>query len=296
MQGFRAVTPVRPVAPYFGGKRRLATRLVDLIEATPHTLYAEPFVGMGGVFLRRRHAPETEVINDLSRDVSTFFRILQRHYVAFMEMIRWQLTTRADFERLVATDPDTLTDLERSARFLYLQRTAFGGKIVGRNFGMHYTGGARFNVTKLGVLLEDVHSRLAGVMIESLPWPRFLGQYDRPGALFYLDPPYWGCEGDYGPLFAREDFEALAEALERLQGRFILSLNDVPEVRRIFGAFNLEPVTLSYTVSGRPTPAAELIITPKGRRGSQPPRTKVSAPVRSQRSSRKDQTSREGKT
>ena len=94
--------PVRPPAPYIGGKRNLATRLVARIEAIPHTLYAEPFVGLGGVFFRRRHAPAVEVINDLSRDVATLFRILQRHYVPFMEMMRFQLTTRAEFERILA--------------------------------------------------------------------------------------------------------------------------------------------------------------------------------------------------
>ncbi len=51
-------------------------------------------------------------------------------------MLRFQLTTRSEFNRLVDTDPTTLTDLERAARFLYLQRTAFGGKISGRNFGV----------------------------------------------------------------------------------------------------------------------------------------------------------------
>ena len=44
----------RPVAPWIGGKRNLARRICARIEATSHDTYAEPFVGMGGVFLRRR--------------------------------------------------------------------------------------------------------------------------------------------------------------------------------------------------------------------------------------------------
>ena len=146
MSVMRSVHPVKPVAPYIGGKRNLARRLITRIEAVPHVCYAEPFVGMGGVFLRRRQAPKAEVINDYSRDVATLFRVLQRHYVAFVEMIRYQLSTRAEFERLVATDPATLTDLERAARFLYLQRLAFGGKVSGRNFGVTPDRSARFDV------------------------------------------------------------------------------------------------------------------------------------------------------
>ena len=84
----------------------------------PHDTYAEAFVGMGGVFLRRSARPRAEVINDRGRDVANLFRILQRHYPQFLETLRFQLTTRAEFERLVATRADTLTDLERAARFL----------------------------------------------------------------------------------------------------------------------------------------------------------------------------------
>lgn len=70
-----------------------------MIEQVPHRTYAELFVGMGGVFLRRSIAPPVEVINDLSGDVVTFFRILQRHYVPFMDLLRFRFTSRAEFER-----------------------------------------------------------------------------------------------------------------------------------------------------------------------------------------------------
>lgn len=257
-----AVRPARPVAPYRGGKRQLAARLCAMIESVEHALYAEPFVGMGGVFLRRAWRPQAEVVNDYSRDVATLFRVLQRHYVAFLDMMRFQLTTRAEFERLVATDPATLTDLERAARFLYLQRTGFGGNIVGRTFGVSTGGGGRFDITKLGPLLEEVHTRLAGVVVECLPYAEFITRYDREGTLFYLDPPYWGCERDYGDTFSRADFARLAEVLGGLRGGFILSLNDTPGVRETFAAFAQERVELTYTIAeGDATPAAELIIT-----------------------------------
>ncbi len=256
------VRPVRPIAGYIGGKRNLAKRLTAMIAATPHSLYAEPFVGMGGVFLRRSTRADTEVINDWSADVATLFRVLQRHYVAFLEMLRFQLTTREAFERLQRVDPSTLTDLERAARFLYLQRLAFGGKVSGRNFGAVYQGGARFDVTRLQPLLEDVHTRLAGVVIERLPYAEFIARYDRSGTLFFIDPPYWGCEDDYGAgMFSEADFEALRGLLEGLQGRFILTINDRPETRELFAGFHIEPVELTYRVSGPPTQGRELIVT-----------------------------------
>ncbi|MFH5927183.1 DNA adenine methylase [Roseomonas xinghualingensis] len=239
-------------APYLGGKRNLARRVIARIEAIPHRTYAEPFVGMGGVFLRRSRPAPAEVINDLSADVANLFRILQRHYVQLMDTLRWQVTSRAEFTRLCAANADTLTDLERAARFLYLQRLAFGGKVRGRTFGIDPRSPGRFDVNKLGPQLEAIHDRLSGVVIERLHYAEFLCRYDRPETLFYLDPPYFGNEGDYGEdAFSRADFERLAEVLAGLKGRFLLSLNDHPEVRRIFAGFHVEEVEVTYTVGSR---------------------------------------------
>lgn len=257
----RPVEPVGTPAPYIGGKRVLARRLVSIINELPHRTYAEVFVGMGGVFLRRNLAPKAEVINDYSGDVSNLFRILQRHHPQFMDMLKFQVASRREFERLKSCDPDTLTDLERAARFLYLQRLAFGGKVTGRTFGVSLNMSSRFNITKLAPMLEDIHERLAGVVIESLPWPAFIDRYDRPETLFYLDPPYWGHEADYGDgAFARREFAAIAERLQRLQGRFILSINDRPEVRELFGCFRIEEAEVTYTLSSKGVSAKELIV------------------------------------
>lgn len=262
----RTVGPARPLAGYVGGKKLLARHVVAEIERAPHTVYGEAFVGMGGVFFRRRRAPKTEAINDLNRDVATFFRVLQRHYQAFMDMLKWQVTSRAEFERLAGQDPERLTDLERAARFLYLQRLAFGGKVAGRTFGIDTNGPARFDIARLGSLLEEAHERLSGVWIECLPWREFLARWDRPGTLFYLDPPYWGSEHYYGRgLFERDDFAALSAALRGLQGRFVMTLNDVPEVRRLFGWAAVRSLAVSYTLPSMTNrkAARELIITPE---------------------------------
>jgi DNA adenine methylase len=95
----------------------------------PHSIYADPFVGMGGVFFRRAKVPRGEVINDRNGEVVNLFRILQRHYPRFMDTLKFQITSRREFERLKSCDPATLTDLEPPARFLYLQNPAFSGKV-----------------------------------------------------------------------------------------------------------------------------------------------------------------------
>lgn len=244
------VKPVRPVAPYFGGKRLLAKRLIPMIEAIDHDLYGEAFIGMGGIFFRRPHRPKVEVINDMSRDVWTLFMILREHFQQFLDVLKWQISSREEFERLLKLNPEALTDLQRAARFLYLQRMTFGGKVVGRTFGGSRTTPARFDLLKLVPMLEDAHERLSGVVIERLPWADFVSRYDRPGALFYLDPPYYGCEAEYGPQFDREQLLSMPDVLRRLKGRWILSINDHPDIRRVFSGCDIQEVLVRYTAAG----------------------------------------------
>jgi DNA adenine methylase len=251
MVNLNLIQPVTPAAAYIGGKRILAKTIIRRIDTTPHDAYCEPFVGMGGVFLRRCRQPKMEAINDVNGELANLFRILQRHYPQFMDTLRYQVTSRREFERLSQTDPSTLTDLERAARFLYLQRLAFGGKVHGQTFGVTMDGG-RFNLTKLAVQLEEIHERMAGVVIENLGWRTFIERYDRPTTLFYLDPPYWGREDDYGKaIFSREAFAEMAGVLGRIRGRFILSLNAVPDVFETFSNFAVEEVYCTYSIQGR---------------------------------------------
>lgn len=268
----KAVRPVHPAAPYIGGKRMLAERICAIIDDSRHSTYVEPFTGMGGVFLRRSQQPTAEVINDISGDVITLYRVLQEHYAYFIDMLRWRITSRAEFQRLQAIPGDRLTDMQRAARFLYLQRCTFGGKVEARSFGVSRGMPGRFDVTKLEPLLADINERLAGVIIEQLPYAEVISRYDAPDTLFYLDPPYWGCETDYGrDVFDREDFDRLAAQLRMIKGGFLLSINDTPGVRSAFAGFHIEEEDVNYTVAthltGGATKVTELVI----RGGACPP-------------------------
>ncbi len=256
------VSQTHPAAGYIGGKRKLARQICAAIDALPHRTYVEVFMGMGGIFLRRTRVAPAEVINDLSEDVSTFFRVLQRHYVALMDMLRFQVTSRRGFEKLAALDPESLTDLERSARFLYLQRLTYGGKVTGRSFGVDPVSPAGFDMTKIPAVLEAIHERIAPVTIERLSWDQLIPKYDKPETLFYLDPPYYGSEDDYGAaLFNRTHFHRMAAMLRAIDGKFLLSINDHPDIRAIFAGFAFVEVELTYTImGGGGDPARELVI------------------------------------
>ncbi len=84
-----------------------------------------------------------------------------------------------------------------------------------------------------------------------MPYQDFIARYDRPATLFYLDLPYWGLETLYGKgLFERGDYERLAGLLKDLRGRFIMALNDVPEVRQLFAGSRIEALETTYTIAG----------------------------------------------
>lgn len=151
----------------------------------------------------------------------------------------------------------TASCLNSSPKFDLLFASKLGNKAstnLGaiQTFGVVRRDGARFNLLKLAPLLEDIHERLSGVVVECLPWRSFIERYDRPGMLLYLDPPYWGNERDYGnDVFGRQEFAEMAEVLKGLKGAFILSLNAVQGVFETFKDFTIEEVDCTYSVSGR---------------------------------------------
>jgi DNA adenine methylase len=160
-------------------------------------------------------------------------------------------------------DPRLLTDIERAVRFLYLQRLAFGGRVVGRTFGVRRDQDSRVNLGRLRAELKALRDRLAPVTIEQLDYADVVRRYDGSGTLFFLDPPYDETTG-YGIDFGREHYVAMADQLAGIRGQFIMSINDTPFIRETFADFAIAEVettwTLSTAAAGRGKKVTELII------------------------------------
>lgn len=150
---------------------------------------------------------------------------------------------------------------QRAARFYYLQQHAFGAKVEGQHFGTATTA-PPVNLLRIEEKLSAAHLRLTHAYIENLDWEACIRRYDRPHTLFYLDPPYWQTE-DYGVDFPLEQYECMAEILAALKGKAILSINDHPDMRKIFKRFPMEKVDMQYSVGGggKAVKRSELIIT-----------------------------------
>lgn len=236
-----------PIIPWLGGKRRLAEVIIPRFPA--HKCYVEVFAGGAALYFMRPPA-EVEVINDINGDLVNLYRVVQRHLEEFVRQFKWALSSRQVFKWLQDTRPETLTDIERAARFYYLQQQAFGGKVQGQTWGTATTVAApTVNLLRLEEDLSMAHMRLHGAYIERLDWQACIKRYDRPHTLFYLDPPYWETEG-YGVPFEWSEYMAMAELMRSVQGKVVLSINDHPAIRECFAGFHVEEVPINYTVGG----------------------------------------------
>lgn len=228
---------------YVGGKNRIANKIIELFPE--HKTYVEVFAG-GAQVLFHKEPSRVEILNDLDGEIVNFFRVCQSHHEELLRCLRFILVGRKIFSQLKSTDPVRLTDVQRAARQFYLLKNSFAGMV--RNPSYHYNviQPPSFNVTKLPELIEATHKRLARVQIECLPYQEILRRYNRPTTLFYLDPPYYGLKL-YRFNLSDSDFEELERHLRNLRGKFVLSLNDVPQVRKLFSKFQFREIELHYT-------------------------------------------------
>ncbi|ARV17419.1 Modification methylase DpnIIA [Curvibacter sp. AEP1-3] len=252
-------TQAAPLVPWVGGKRRLAQHILPLFPQ--HDCYVEAFCGAAALFFLKEPA-KVEVLNDVHGDLVRLYRVVQNHLEEFVRQFKWSLASREMYGWLQDTPPETLTDIQRAARFFYLQKLGFGGKVDGQTFGVATTAKSRLNLLRLEEDLSLAHLRLHQVTIEHMDWAACVERYDRPHTLFYLDPPYYGTEG-YGVGFELEQYDRMAELLRTMKGKALVSVNDIPQMRLAFNGLAMQRLSINYTVgaSGRGRePKGELLI------------------------------------
>lgn len=228
---------------YIGGKNRLAKRVIEIFPE--HLTYVEAFAGGAQVFFRKEPS-KVEVLNDLDGEIVNFYRVCQQHYEELLRYFKYVVVSRQWFDLLKRSDPTTFTDVQRAARYLYLLRNCFASLVRNPVYHRNVIQPPSFNLENLPELLEKAHKRLERVQLECAPYDEVIHRFDRPTTLFYLDPPYFGRKL-YRHNLGEADFAKLAGQLRKIRGKFVLSLNDVPEVRKLFGDFHIQGVELHYT-------------------------------------------------
>jgi DNA adenine methylase len=249
---------------WYGGKSRLASRIVDLLP--PHRTYVEPFGGAAAVLFGKRPAT-LEVYNDVDSGLVTFFRVLRDRPDELARALRLTPYSREEFTDCVRTWEQVEDDVERARRWYVRCRQAFAASSATVGWGYERTGATRGG-TRSGSFATSVQSlerfaeRFRRVQVEHLDWREVLRRYDGPKACFYLDPPYHpDTRGrDRHCCYAHEleaaDHDDLVAAAIALQGSVLLSGYDHPSYRALDDAgfervrFQLQ-TTASRTQSGR---------------------------------------------
>ncbi len=246
---------------YMGGKSLLTKKIIPLIPE--HTCYREVFAGASWLLFRKEES-DVEIINDINSDLVTLYRVIKLHLEEFIRYLKWLLVAREEFTRFRKESPESLTDIQRAVRFYYLVKNGYGGRLEKPSFSISPMKRSGFNLLRIEEELSAAHLRLCRVYIENKPYQELIPRYDRPGTFFYIDPPYWNCENYYGHgIFSKADFSRLSDILSGIQGKFIMSINDVPEIRRLFKDFHIREVDTLYSMPGahKKKKVQELLIT-----------------------------------
>jgi len=189
--------------PYSGGKQGIAERIVALFP--PHDHYVEPFGGALSVLLAKP-VSKIETVNDLNGDLMLFWRVL-RDRPADLERV-CALTPHSRAEYFASRDLDGAPDEVERARRVWVQLTQGRGSRLGVKTGWRFVHGTnRMTLARyLDGYLERIApaaDRLRNVTLECRSAFDLFDAYERPGALFYVDPPYLG-ETRYGDQYAHE--------------------------------------------------------------------------------------------
>ena len=252
---------------WIGGKSKLLTHILPLIQPFPgEAVYVEPCGGSGVVLINKQPHP-SETYNDTDGDLVNLFRCI-RDPDAVVHLW-WELintpVSREEFGQAIkaATNYSPESPVKRAAQFVIACRQRFGGGHPGprgdtdRSWGTARGSGRGVNdcVSRwLGTMLSlpQIHRRLATVVIDQQDIQRCIRQWDGPSTLFYVDPPYVGTEGYYKGGFGRQDHSRLAETLKNVVGRVVLSYYSCPEVARMYpeGRWHYTRINTFQTASG----------------------------------------------
>jgi DNA adenine methylase len=169
-----------------GGKRWLAPCLAPTLRAELEGRYFEPFAGAAAMYLELK--PTKAVLSDINGDLVETLMVLQRRPHEILERI-WRMSNEHDcYYRIRAREPNSASG--RAARFIYLNRTAWGGMQRHNRDGEFNVpfGDSGRPICRKSTLLGFARS-LKGT---TLLWDDFEVVMEEAGRgdVIYADPPY----------------------------------------------------------------------------------------------------------
>lgn len=214
---------MKPAIPYYGGKSKLASRILPLFPA--HVCYAEPFAG-GAAILFAKEPSQVEVINDTNQEIINFYRVVKNHFTDLEKMIRITLHSRSMHQDAgtVYNNPHLFDEVKRAWAVWALAVQSFAS-MLDSTFGYDKKNGTTSKkISNKREAFTDVYAiRLQNTQIECADALYIIQSRDTPDTFFYCDPPYYNS--DCGPYagYTMNDFERLLQQLASVKGKFLLS-------------------------------------------------------------------------
>nr|WP_319487224.1 DNA adenine methylase [uncultured Caproiciproducens sp.] len=219
-----------------GGKKLLSKEIIHRFPEPFPERYIEVFGGAGWVMFALKQSAKLEVFNDIDGELINLFRCVKYHCGELEKEIRWVLNSREMFDDYRMQQACRgFTDIQRAAQYFTLIKESYGSDV--RSYGC-----SKRNIIGAVKYLSDIQDRLQNTVIEHRDFEPLIKTYDRPEALFYLDPPYHGTEKYYSNIFSEEDHRRLESVLSHIKGKFILSYNDDDFIRSLYHDFEIEPI------------------------------------------------------
>jgi DNA adenine methylase len=256
----KAEKRVKPILRWPGGKSRLLKLLLPMIPE--HVCSCEVFAGGAALTLAKERS-KVEILNDINGDLVRLYLSAQKHLPELLRQIEMLVSSREMFHWF--NQQQGITDIERAARFLLRNRISFGGNMHSFGVSKSKGGGVAFSRKSVGALLDDFHGRLDNVVIEHLPFERCLDNYDSKDTFFFMDPPYLKSKIEAYEGWNESQMRQFRKRVEKIQGKWIITLDDSPLNRQLFSDCQVQAVTSENRSVNRRThfnkTFGELIIT-----------------------------------
>lgn len=235
---------VSRLIPYSGGKVRLSKKLIKWFPE--HTLYIEPFAGSLSVLFAKKPS-HTEVVNDLDGDLVNFYRVVRQNSTEFRRMVHFTPYSRELYNELIETKDQYTTQVERAWYYYTMKRMAWMNDAKKDTIRVDTKGADPLLMHAIEKYAWVFADRLNSVYIEHRSFERIITQWDRPYAFFYCDPPYYGTEDVYNVEFTKMHHMKLAEMLNSISGKAMVSYYDEPWLNKLYKKWNKE----SFTIKSR---------------------------------------------
>lgn len=266
-----------PFLKWAGGKGRMIGYIIPRMPPKIRT-YFEPFLGGGAVFfeLARQKRFENAVIGDCNEELVNAYKVIKGD----IDKLVNELQTgdykygKANYLRIRALVPQNLTNLQRAARMIFLNRTCFNGLYrVNKKTGAF---NVPFGKYKNPVICDEPNLRAISEALKNVEIIRtdFLSIVDgaQKGDTVYFDPPYvpisetskftsYNMRG-----FDEADHRRLAECFGNLSGRgvcCVLSNSFAPLVVELYDKYGMQKLMGARSIGGPASyrkPVKEIIV------------------------------------